>query len=81
MHSIVVTYKNSATANMKMADFREIVTTVPFTSTIINLSIILGKKGALIIFADFENHLLWTLAIDFSKKVVFSKIQQNVSTM
>ena len=35
----------STTANMKMADFREIVTTVPFILTIINLTIILGKKS------------------------------------
>ena len=39
---------------MKMADFRKIVTTVPFTLTIINLTTILGNKVALITFSDFE---------------------------
>ena len=39
---------------MKMADFREILTTVPFTLTIINLTTILGKNVALITFSDFE---------------------------
>ena len=41
-----------------MADFREIVTTVPFALTIINLTIILGKNVALLIFADFEQSLV-----------------------
>ena len=41
-----------------MADFREIVTTVPFALTIINLTIILGKNVALLIFADFEQLLV-----------------------
>ena len=43
---------------MKMADFREIVTTVPFTLIIVNLTTILGKKVALITFSDFEQSLV-----------------------
>ena len=43
---------------MKIADFQETVTTVPFTLTIVNLNIILGKNVALIIFADFEQSLV-----------------------
>ena len=43
---------------MKMADFREIVTTVPFTLTIVNLTTILGKNVALITFSDFEQSLV-----------------------
>ena len=42
---------------MKMVDFRVIVTTVPFTLTIINLTIILGKNVAPIS-ADFEQSLV-----------------------
>ena len=55
---MVVTYKTSTTANMKIADFREIVTTVPFTSTITKLNYHFRKKRRSDNFCYFEQSLV-----------------------
>ena len=60
-----------------MADFREIVTTAPFILTIINLTIILGKNVALIIFAVFEQSLVVDTVLATNRFLYKSSVFKN----